>query len=51
MLLDCDEQLFITYRQSGETERKVTFKRAEAEVTAQADPKILGFSLYHHNYF
>ncbi len=46
MLLDCDEQLFITYRQSGENgAENLLSKWAEAEVTAQADPKILGSAL------
>lgn len=46
MLLDCDEQLFITYRQSGENgAEKLLSKWAEAEVTAQDDPKILGSAL------
>ncbi|MFJ7669447.1 hypothetical protein ACIQXI_20455 [Lysinibacillus sp. NPDC097195] len=46
MLLDCDEQLFITYRQSGENgAEKLLSKWAEAEVTSHADPKILGTTL------
>jgi len=46
MLLDCDEQLFITYRQSGENgAEKLLSKWAEAEVTPHADPKILGTAL------
>lgn len=46
MLLDCDEQLFITYRQSGENgAEKLLAKWAEAEVTPHADPKILGTAL------
>lgn len=46
MLLDCDEQLFITYRQSGENgAEKLLSKWAEAEVTPQEDPKILGTAL------
>lgn len=46
MLLDCDEQLFMTYKQSGEKgAEKLLSKWVEAEIDSPADPKILGTAL------
>ncbi|MGE7999647.1 hypothetical protein ACQKOF_13365 [Lysinibacillus sp. NPDC093190] len=46
MLLDCDEQLFMTYKQSGEKgAEKLLSKWLEAEIDSPADPKILGTAL------
>ncbi|UZM99699.1 hypothetical protein OL548_06345 [Lysinibacillus sp. MHQ-1] len=46
MLLDCDEQLFMTYKQSNvEGAENLLATWLEAEVDLQEDPKILGTSL------
>jgi len=46
MLLDCDEQLFMTYKKSGEKgAEKLLSKWLEAESDSPADPKILGTAL------
>ncbi len=46
MLLDCDEQLFMAYKRSGEKgTEKVLSTWSEAENKLQADPKILGTAL------
>lgn len=46
MLLDCDEQLFMTYKQSGEKgAEKLLSKWLETESDSPADPKILGTAL------
>lgn len=46
MLLDCDEQLFMTYKHSGEKgAEKLLSKWFEAEIDSQVDPKILGTAL------
>ncbi|WP_285398156.1 hypothetical protein [Lysinibacillus sp. fls2-241-R2A-57] len=46
MLLDCDEQLFMTYKHSGEKgAEKLLSKWFEAEIDLQVDPKILGTAL------
>ncbi|MFJ7733332.1 hypothetical protein ACIQXF_15695 [Lysinibacillus sp. NPDC097231] len=46
MLLNCDEQLFMTYKQNGEKgAEKLLSKWLEAESDVQLDPKILGIAL------
>lgn len=46
MLLDCDEQLFMTYKQGNvEGAENLLATWLEAEVDLQEDPKILGTSL------
>ncbi|MEX3747484.1 hypothetical protein [Lysinibacillus xylanilyticus] len=46
MLLDCDEQLFMTFKHSGEKgAEKLLSKWLEAETDSQVDPKILGTAL------
>lgn len=46
MLLDCDEQLFMTFKHSGEKgAEKLLSKWLEAETDSQVDPNILGTAL------